>query len=275
MKLKLLLACACLLMISLNVFAQQPINVYLLGTFHYGATSDRNSTKFDDLFSDKRQQELDAMAKAIIHKKINKIFIEWRWNKQAKLDSAYNAFAAGKTKDTVVLRDEIYQIAFRAKQLDTSIQLVAADFKQELPYDAMDAYEKAHAKDSVASYPFFDAEYPFTKKTKKLNEMTLPGYYIQLNSLYKRQQNQYDYTQYALSYGKDSNYVGAEFTAMWYERNIKIFTNILRNIDVKNDKTVLVLFGASHTNTIRAFFELHPLFKIEEIDDLFSQQTDL
>ncbi len=261
--------------IFLNLNVQQPIKVYLLGTFHYGATSDKNSTKFDDLFSEKRQHELDEIAKAIVQHKVDKIFIEWSWDKQAKLDSAFNKYKSGQTTDTVELRDEIIQIAFRAAKMDNNIQLITADFKQELPYDAMNEYEKIHAKDSTASYPFFDIEYPFTKKTKKLNEMTLPDYYIQLNSVYKRQQNQFDYTHYSLSYGKDSDFVGAEFTASWYDRNIKIFTNILRNINMKHDKTILVLFGASHTNTIRSFFELHPLFKIEEIDELFSQQTIL
>lgn len=271
---KLLLVIWAAVIVS-NIVAQQqqPIKVYLLGTFHYGATSDRNSTKFDDLFSAKRQHELDEIVKAIVQHKVNKIFIEWRWYRQSQLDSSYDAYAAGKITDTVELRNEIYQIAFRAKKTDTSIQLIAVDYKQELPYDAMDAYEKAHAKDTLASYPFFNTEYPFTKKTKKLFEMALPDYYVQLNSLYKRQQNQYDYTHYSLSYGKDSDYVGAEFTASWYDRNIKIFTNILRNIHMNQDKTILVLYGASHTNTIRSFFEFHPLFKIEEIDELFSRLT--
>ena len=35
------------------------IKVILMGTFHFGATSDRNLITFKDLFIDKRQKELD------------------------------------------------------------------------------------------------------------------------------------------------------------------------------------------------------------------------
>ena len=76
----------------------------------------------------------------------------------------------------------------------------------------------------------------------------------------------YDYLHYALSSGKDNEYVGEKFTSVWYDRNLKIFTNILRQIDIKKDKTIVILFGAGHTAVLRQFFENHPLFEIVELD---------
>lgn len=253
------------------IFAQQTgnIKVILLGTFHYGATSDRNRTNLNDLFSAKRQQELDIMAKAIVNSKVDKIFLEYPSANKASLDSEWQVYKNGSVTDTVVLRNEIYQLAFRAAKMNNNIKLVAADYKQELPYAAMDAYEKAHARDTSKGYPFFNIEYPFKQPSKKISEVTLQEYYKQMNSLYSRQSNQFDYMHYALSYGEANDYTGVGYTASWYDRNLKIFTNILRGTDPVNDKVILVLFGASHTNTMRQFFELHPSFEIAEIDSLF------
>jgi hypothetical protein len=50
------------------------VKVILLGTFHYGATSDRGKTSFPDLFSVKRQSELESMAKNLARFGVNKFF---------------------------------------------------------------------------------------------------------------------------------------------------------------------------------------------------------
>jgi hypothetical protein len=91
-------------------------------------------------------------------------------------------------------------------------------------------------------------------------------YLIQLNNQYSRQAVLYDYLHYALSYGTDKEYVGEELTLSYYDRNLKIFTNILRNIDLKTDNTVVALFGSSHTAIMRQFFENHPYFEIVELE---------
>ena len=56
------------LLISVTSFAQtknEKIKIILMGTFHYGATGDRNSTNFKDLFSEKRQKELEILLNPI------------------------------------------------------------------------------------------------------------------------------------------------------------------------------------------------------------------
>ena len=91
-------------------------------------------------------------------------------------------------------------------------------------------------------------------------------YFIGMNDKYYRQKMLFDYIHYGLSYGIGNNYTGVEFATSYYDRNLKIFTNILRNIDLKTDNTVVVLFGASHTAVMRQFFENHPYFEIVELE---------
>ncbi|MDZ7935753.1 MAG: DUF5694 domain-containing protein [Emticicia sp.] len=255
-----------------NSFGQtsnQKIKVVLLGTFHYGATSDRYSTKFPDLFTDKRQRELDTIAQQLVKFGVDKFFLETPVTRQAKQDSLFTQYKNKTITDTLVLRDEEIQIAFRTALLNNAI-LVASDCRQELPYALIEEYEKTHRNDTINTYPFFDLKYPFTEKQKKLSELTLPQYYIQLNNTYNRQAHMFDYIHYALGYGKDNNYVGETFALSWYDRNLKIFTNIIRNIDIKKDKEIVVLYGSSHTSLLRHFFEDHPYFEIVELNNIFN-----
>jgi Family of unknown function (DUF5694) len=254
-----------------TIFGQtnnEKIKVILLGTFHYGATADRGKTSFPDLFSKKRQLELDSIANKLVKIGVNKFFLETPVSRQKKQDSLYANYIAKTLTDTVKLRDEEIQIAFRTAAINNA-ELIASDNRQELPYDMINEYEQTHKNDSINRYPFFDAKYPFTQKQKKLDELSLSQYYIQLNNPYNRQSHMFDYIHYALGYGADTNYVGEAFALSWYDRNLKIFTNILRNIDNSNDKVIVVLYGSSHTSLLRHFFEDHPYFEIIELNKVF------
>ncbi len=242
------------------------IKVVLLGTFHFGATTDRNSTKFEDVFSEKRQNELDIVAQKLSKNGIEKIFIEDISDNQKNQEALFEAFKNNKITDEKILKNEIVQVAFRAAKLSNS-KLVCADFKQELPYDKIEAWGKKN-KDAKYPYSFFEIEYPFKEKRKKLAESTMSEFYIQINNQYTRQAILFDYLHYALSYGTDKEYVGTDLATSYYGRNLKIFTNILRNIDLKTDNTIVVLFGSSHTAILRQFFENHPYFEIIELENI-------
>ena len=245
----------------------EKIKVILLGTFHFGATGDKNSTKFPDLLSTKRQLELDTISNALNNYGIDKFFLETEVSKQKWQDSLFALYKTNKLTTKEDLSDERVQIAFRTA-VKKNTPMIAADFKLNLPYDKINEYEQKHKNDTVNIYPFFDLPYPFTEKRKGLKDLTLSNYYIQLNNKYSRQANMYDYLHYGLWYGEGADYTGENVTAVHYDRNLKIFTNILRQINPKTDKTIVVLFGSSHTTMLRQFFESHPMFEIVELENV-------
>ena len=260
-----------ILLTSLSITAQtknEKIKIILMGTFHYGATSDRNSTKFNDLFSEKRQKELEFITSKLNAFGVKKIFVENDFREQKKTDDLYLSFKNGTLKDSVPLKREEVQVGFRLGKTN-NLPIIAADFRQELDYNSVNKYEEKHKNDKSNPDSFFEIPYPFTEKLKKLAETPLPEYYIQLNSLYARQANQYDYLHYAMSYGEKDDFTGEKFTLSFYDRNLKIYNNILRNINIKTDKVILVLFGVAHTNIMRQFFENHPYFEIVELETVF------
>lgn len=262
-------------LLFLSAHAQKPefpkkVKVVLLGTFHFGETSDRNKTVLTDLFSKKRQSELDDLVKSLNAAKPSKIFVEAPVSSQQRIDSLYNIYRRDKLKDTVILRNEIEQIGFRLARLSNLPSLRCVDYRQELPYEAMDKFEKGIGADTTIKFPpFFDIPYPFTDSTRKLSlkKMTLPQYLRGMNDEYHRQQFQFDYLHYAMSYGYKEDYTGADYTTAWYGRNLKIFTNILRDLQ-PSDQCIVILFGSSHTNTLRQFFENHPSFQILDLETI-------
>lgn len=264
-----------ILTLTSATFAQQlkfpsQIKVILLGTFHFGETGDKNKITFGDLFSPKRQSELDQLARQLVKIGPKKIFVEATPEKQHTLDSLYSLYRKQKLTDTVILRNEIEQIGFRLANLAGLPAPRAVDFRLDLPYGAMSKFEKGIGADTTLKFPpFFDIPYPFTDASQKLSlkNTALPQYFIMLNNEYHRKQFQFDYLHYAMGYGYKSDYTGADYTSIWYERNLKIYTNILRELQPADD-CIVVIFGSSHTNTLRQFFENHPSFKPIELQDV-------
>ncbi|WP_116107056.1 DUF5694 domain-containing protein [Lewinella sp. IMCC34191] len=241
-----------------------PIEVILLGSFHFGATSDANSTPFPDLFSARRQAELDTLAARIAQASPDRIFIERIAERQAEFDSLFHLFRVGQLVDTTVIRGEEIQIGFRIAREADLPGVVCADVKQELPYDRIQAFETEHA--DAEAPPFFSGPYPFTdtSRTIRLADMALTGYYVALNDPYHRKRILYDYLHYAMAYVDGDDFTGPQFTAALYERNLKIFARMLAAIE-PGDRRIVVLFGSSHTAFLRQFFVDHPAFRVLEL----------
>ncbi len=143
----------------------EKIKVILLGTFHFGATSDRNSTRFSDLLSQKRQLELDSISNALNEYGIDKFFLETEVSRQKWQDSLFALYKTNKLTAIEDLSDERVQIAFRTA-VKKNTAMIAADFKLELPYDKINEYEQKHKNDTVNIYHFFDIHIHLQKKEK-------------------------------------------------------------------------------------------------------------
>ncbi|MBD2754347.1 DUF5694 domain-containing protein [Spirosoma validum] len=256
-----------------SVQAQQTpkIKVLLLGTFHFGETSDKGKIAFDDLFSAKRQQELQQLTNVLARLKPDKIFVENEPDRQAHWDSVYTQYRQGKL-DTTTIRNEIFQVALRTARKAGLSRVICVDHHQPLPYDKLEAFEKRTSKDSLAlrkmaTYKLLSAPYPYPKKTKTLAGSSLRDYLLCVNSADYDAGNRADYFVYAPSSGYDNDYTGVEFITSWYDRNAKILTNILRSAE-PTDTFHIVLFGSSHMLPLRHYFQMHPYFDVVELADV-------
>lgn len=252
-----------------NVQPELPhIKVVLIGTFHFGATGDKGKIAFDDLFSPTRQFQLQTLTNQLAHLKPDKIFVENEPSRQAHWDSTFRSYEKGQL-DTNSIRNEIFQVGIRLASKAGLSRVICVDYQQDLPYNKLQAFEKRVEKDStaqkkMATYELLNLAYPYPKKTKKLANTSLIDYYLYINSAPYSAIDQADFFVYPPSYGYDNDYTGVAMITSWYERNAKIFTNILRQGNLK-DKLYIVLFGSTHMLPLRHYFQNSPYFEVVEL----------
>ena len=248
--------------------AEPHIKIVLMGTFHFGATGDKGKIAFDDLFSANRQRELQNLTNQLAALKPDQFFVEREPSEQAQWDSVFAQYRVHRL-DTNAIRNEIFQVAIRAAHKAGLSRVVCVDHQQPLPYEKLEAWAKRLPTDSLAqaklaSYKLLSLDYPYPKKTKTLAASSLAEYYLYINSKAYSVIDRADYLVYPPAYGYDSDYTGVELLTSWYDRNAKIFTNILRR-SRPEDKLYVVLFGSSHMLPLRHYFENHPYFEVVEL----------
>ena len=64
--------------------------------------------------------------------------------------------------------------------------------------------------------------------------------------------------------GSSEDYVGADWVAGWYERNLKIFVNLTRIVNAPEDR-ILVIYGAGHLPLLTQFVRDSGLFSLESV----------
>lgn len=95
---------------------ENPTEIVLLGTGHFaGSAGDEYSSTAEDILSDRRQRELDAVADRIAEYGPDQLFAECMPDDQPKIDSLYQAYQSGDYDPTAAGdRNEIQQLGFRA-----------------------------------------------------------------------------------------------------------------------------------------------------------------
>lgn len=217
--------------------------IILVGTFHY-------PERFD-IFSNDVQNQIDTFADKLALFYPNKIAVEFPYRMQNELDKLYEQSDKHSFRENVVYDNierygfirpfksvnEIVQIGFRLGKklnhdkiysIDEDIELSDELFGKIAPYIDMNSY-------------FAEIQ----KMTEKVQDIM--GLYALHNS---DAYIHFDHSIY-LDMNKINlgNHEGSRLVLQWYERNLKIFSN-LQNVCEKEDK-VMVLIGSSHLKILK------------------------
>ena len=98
-------------------------------------------------------------------------------------------------------------------------------------------------------------------KSKKLYDLSLLEQFTKMNTKKFKKETFNLYNQLATT--DTINYESTKIVATFYERNLKIYTNLL-NIPLTNNDRVLIVMGATHTSYLDVFLENNPKYKLEE-----------
>jgi pheromone shutdown protein TraB len=72
-------------------------------------------------------------------------------------------------------------------------------------------------------------------------------------------------------YGEPGDYAGPDLLAAWYQRNIRIYHNIVKLVDSPNDR-ILVIYGAGHLGWLQQDIANDATVKLRKLDDLTGKQ---
>ena len=275
---KLILLITISVLLTCSVFAQKaaetPIEVLILGTFHFA-----QNQSDDDMLSAKRQREIAELLDKIAAFKPDKIFIEQNpeFEYVNKISEKYRDYVNGQDK---LPANEIYQLGFRLGKRLGHPALYQADHPGMYSrfYREVEQYAERHGQTDILEADAAGTSRPLfmiNNRDERLKESTVLEYFRYLNS---PEYQRLDQGWYASTFprigdtappksdaeadGKDETYfLGAELLADWYKRNIKIYANVLTQLDYK-EKRILIIYGNGHSSILRHLFESNPSFKV-------------
>jgi hypothetical protein len=215
--------------------------ILVLGTYHMANPGhDLVNMQADDVLAPKRQQEIAELIEVLKKFHPTKIAIEADVGSE-KVAQKYSDYVAGKYTLT---RNEDDQIGFRlAKELGHHA-VYPVDESGDFPWKRMSNYAKANGlgekfdKMAASMGAVVKEQDDFLKSHSVLETLEY------MNSDDKAAKDVAWYYAF-VPYGDPEEYAGPDLLAAWYQRNIRIYHNIVNLIESPNDR-ILVIYGAGH-----------------------------
>lgn len=262
--------CALCLVILLTQFAvvraqREPdstpkAQVLVLGTYHFGnPNQDYVKTNVDDHLSAKRLKQIVEVVELLAKFKPTKIVLE-----AVDGSSPIHVNYAAYLKNAHELKaDEREQLGFRLAERMAHNRVYAVDHKIDMDVEAVvKAARQSGDRAFLETFQIVMAGVQEFEKRK--STMTVREIPAELNSPKQVEKERDAYLQIARVGGGDK-FVGADALAGWYQRNFRIFTNLVRVIDSPQDR-VLLIYGSSHTAILKEMVLSSPDLRLVEAE---------
>lgn len=257
------------LAISIASWAQSDARpeVLVLGTYHMSNPGhDIHNMQADDVLSPRRQQEIAKLIEVLKRFHPTKIAIEADVASQ-RVRQEYSDYFAGKY---TLSRNETNQIGYRlAKQLGHQA-VYPVDVDGEFPWQRLVNYAKANGR--AEKLDAINANWGKLVKEQGdfLRSHTVLETLEFMNSDSRAAKDMALY--YAtVPYGDPFDYAGSDLLAAWYQRNIRIYHNIVKLIESPNER-ILVIYGVGHLAWLRQDVANDATVKLGKLADLTGRQ---
>lgn len=240
--------------------ADQRIQVLNFATFHMGATSDAHSTEFDEENA-KNQADARSIAQRLAEFRPTIVCVEVERERNDELAEAYAAYLAEPTVPSTYY-GEVGLVAFEIARIAGLERLHGIDHRLSYNYSIAGEIKNAidpasflgFAEDPYRGWPELRIDEDALSLLEKLRHFNTPAFLdflIVVNA-----------DMLALA-GTENGFEGADEAAKYYQRNLRIYSNLNR-IRMKPDDRVLVISGGSHTAFLRGFLQRSPKFEMVE-----------
>lgn len=225
--------------------------ILLLGSFHFLESS-------IDFYSSEIQNELDLITRKLLTFNPAVIAVEAAAKAQEYIDKSYEIFDLMDLQDRnkmqnetlgeiymfgqkypITYNNESIQIGYRLGKMLAHSKVYAIDDDTILNMDVMYNKPPSSLKEAMNAL--------HADMNKHMND-TIVDMYKYYNSEEWSKLNHSIYIQ-ANMISAGNNYAGAEMVTKWYERNLKIFSNIQRLADTY--RRIFIIYGAGHLKILR------------------------
>lgn len=234
------------------------IPVLNVGTFHMGETSDANKTEFDE--NDKENQNsVKKIAAKLALFKPTVILVETPPSFDQKLQNEYNEYLINP-KMTFKNPSEIELLAYEVGRISGVTKIYGIDHKMEYNFgigseisNTIDSYwHNEFYKNPLKYYPEINVD---QDKLNLLDKLKLTNTNLYLDFLIEANAEMLSHA------GTEKGFEGADEATKYYQRNIRMYSNLNRLKLTENDR-VFILLGASHTAYFRDFISRSPKYKM-------------
>jgi hypothetical protein len=237
--------------------------VLVLGVFHMDNPGrDLVNPGLKDVLGPRRQKEICDVVDRLKNFRPTLIALEEPVGARAMQDRL-DKLAAGRY---VLSADERDQIGLRLARSLGHAKMYGVDFKQDLDFDAIFRSAQELGQQALLDRAFAE----FNLKIKpKLESSYMEPHTVRELLLEGNAQEMLDLSHRVymglLPIGKGDRYPGSTLVARWYDRNLRIATNIARLAEEKPQR-ILVIIGAGHVKLLRQFLSEIPGFQVVDCE---------
>jgi hypothetical protein len=234
----------------------------VLGTYHMGTPGNNVvNPKVVDITIPKRQRQIVELVEKLKKFKPTKIVVECDLEDDAKTQEIYNQYLSGNYQ---LSKNETNQIGFRLAKESGHKKVYCVDWSDfwddpainYIKYASQDAELDGFLKGvNQKLRQEIDAEY------EKILPLSITDQLISVNKPAQIEKSQKVYFN-LMRIGRGKEYIGANYVAWWYRRNMTILTNIIRLTDSPNDR-VLVVYGVGHAKLLNQFAKESDFYTVE------------
>ncbi|MGE3465345.1 MAG: DUF5694 domain-containing protein [Pyrinomonadaceae bacterium] len=235
--------------------------VMVLGVYHFtNPNADHVKTSFPDHLSEKKQKEIAELLDALARFEPTKIVIE-DVPENEKVNNNYLEYLKGSYQLTA---NETNQIGYRLAKRFGHKRIYQADHR--IGMDINGVMAAANETKNTTFLNHFQRVISEVQAMQKRHETeTVINALIELNEPPMQERTKDVYLQMARVKSGDK-FVGADVLTNWYQRNLRIFSNLVEIIE-PSDTRILVIFGQGHAPYLRDAIKSSPDMELVEPND--------
>ena len=238
-------------------------SLVILGTFHMGTPGNNVvNPKVADITSPDRQKQIGELIERLNKFKPTKIVLECDHPEDdAKIQENYDKYLTGNYQ---LSKNETNQIGFRLAKVSGHEKVYCVDWSDFWDDSAIN-YMKYASQDAELNDFLNEINQRLKKEIDEEYASLLPLPIVdQLASVNQPVQIEKSHQVYydLMRIGRGKEYIGANYVAWWYRRNLTILTNIIRITDSPNDR-VLVVYGVGHAKLLNQFARESGFYDVE------------